>query len=190
MSLPKILFNTGRFVGGLALSFGANNTPAVPVTEATPLPVTSAADVIEVVLTLDTSGGYADGDVLADFQEVTNFVRALGGRALIQSITVVDKDDVGLAFDILTSRSAISLGTENAAPSISDANAVGVQRIVRIETTDYIDLGGCRVATRAPVGVVIEAASDTRSMWVGAIVRGAGTYSAAGLVLRFGVVWF
>lgn len=158
--------------------------------ETVPFLVGTPGDVVEVTLSLDTSI-YADGDVLADFQALAGAVRLVGGKALIQSVSVLDKDDQGVAFDILLSQTAISLGTENAAPSISDANAATVQRVCRIETTDYIDLGGCRIATKANIGLVVEAAIASTSLYVGAITRGGTpTYSAAGLVLRFGLVWF
>jgi hypothetical protein len=151
---------------------------------------TTPGDVIPVTLTLDTNA-YADGDVLADFQEVANFVRVNGGRALIQSITVLDKDDQGVAFDILTTASNKSLGAENGAPSISDADAEGVQRVTRIEASDYVDLGGCRIATKTNIGIMVEAGAASRSIYIGAITRGGTpTYSAAGLMLRIGVIWF
>lgn len=161
---------------------------SLPASEAVVGLVGTPGDVISVDLTLDTNA-YADGDVLADFQELTNFVRTVGGRGIIQSITVLDKDDQGLAFDILSSPSAVSLGAENAAPSISDTDAAGVQRVVRVETTDYIDLGGCKIATKTNIGLEIEAAADSRSVYIGAIIRGAGTYSATGIRLRFGLIW-
>jgi hypothetical protein len=157
--------------------------------EGEPAPrVLNPADVFDVVLTLDTSA-YADGDVMADFQQVTGFFPTAGGRALIQSVTVLDKADQGIAFDILTSRTAISLGTENSAPSISDTNAEGVQRLTRIETSDYIDLGGCRIATKVPIGLPVEAAAGSTSLWIATIIRGAGTYAADSVVLRIGVVY-
>lgn len=151
--------------------------------------VGTPGDVISVDLTLDTNP-YADGDVLADFQAVSNFVRVNGGRALIQSVTVLDKDDQGVAFDILSAPTGVSLGSENAAPTISDANAADVQRVLRVETTDYIDLGGCKVATKTNVGLVVEADAASRDIYIGAIIRGAATYGATGIRLRFGLIWF
>lgn len=157
--------------------------------ETTPFLVGTPGDVLDVTLSLDTAI-YADGDVLADFQAVTGFVRLVGGKALIQSITVLDKDDQGVAFDILTSQTGATLGAENAAPAITDANAATVQRLCRIETTDYIDLGGCRIATKTGIGLMVEAASDSTGIYIGAITRGGTpTYTAAGLVLRLGLIW-
>lgn len=153
------------------------------------LAVGTPGDVIPVTLSLDTSA-YADGDVHADFQEVTGFFSRAGGRALIQSVSVVDKDDQGIAFDILTTPLAVSLGTENSAPNISDTNAETVQRLTRVETSDYIDLGGVRVATKTGLGLMVEADVASTSLRIGTIIRGIGTYTASGVILRFGVIHF
>jgi hypothetical protein len=154
-----------------------------------PDPVVGLGDLIPLTLSLDTLA-YSDGDVLADMQALTDFLRAEGGRAIIQSLTVLDKDDQGVAFDVLVSPNANSLGSENSAPAISDANAEGLQRLCRVETSDYIDLGGCRLATVRNLGLVVEAAPGSTTLYVGAITRGGSpTYSAAGLILYFGVLW-
>lgn len=167
-----------------------NGSTGAPLgTDDYPLIAGTPGDVITVTCTLDTSA-YAAGDVLFDMQEVAGFMRENGGRAIIQSITVLDKDDQGVAFDIITSPNANSLGTENAAPSVSDANADGMQRLCRIEASDYIDLGGCKLATRTNLGLQVESGAASTSMYIGGITQGAPTHSASGLVLRIGVVRF
>lgn len=138
----------------------------------------------EVTLSADTSI-YASGDVLADFQEITGFFRAAGQCATIHSVTVIDEDDQGTALDLYVSRTGGSLGTENAAISISDANAREVQTLAVVATGDFVDLIGSRVATKIinpglPVG-----GGTSTSLWIGAVVRGGTpTYTASGLKLR------
>lgn len=170
-----------------ALDIASFTAPAVPLPTAAP---GTPGDVITVTLSTDTSA-YADGDILADLQAVGGFFRQPGGRALIQSVTVLDKADQGVALDLLTSPNPVSLGTENAAPSISDANADGLQRLCRVEAADYIDLGGCRLATKAGLGLLVEAAAGSTTLHLGAITRGGTpTYGAADVVLRLGVAHF
>lgn len=185
---------------GFATTGRASGTAPTLVSDAAPLPVTSLAtenvigqvgapgDLIDVTLTLDTLA-YADGDVMADTQTITNAVRVNGGRAVLQSVNVIDEDDVGQTFDIVFLDTNNSLGTENAAPSISDANARTILGRVRIDTGDYIDLGGVRIATKTGIGLVLEATGATRDLYVGTIIRGAGTYSASGVRLRLGLLW-
>lgn len=145
-------------------------------------------DGFEVTLSLDTSA-YADGDVLADTQTLTDAVRVAGGRALLHSLVVIDEDDQKQTFDLLFFSANRSLGTENAAPSISDANARDFLGSVRVSTGDYLDLGGVAVATVRNVGLFLEAAAGSRDLYLGAIVRGAATYTASGLRLRLGLLW-
>lgn len=150
--------------------------------------VLSPSDVLELTPTLETSA-YADGDLLFDATELANFVRANGKTALIQSITVIDKDDQKVAFDIFSAYETVDFGTVNSAPTISDADAAKVQRVCRVESADYIDLGGVAVATLTNIGLMVEPASASRSMFFAGVTRGAPTYSASGLVIRFGVLW-
>ena len=148
-------------------------------------------DVITFTATVETAA-YADGDLLFDATSVADFVRANGGRAIIQSITVYDKGDQGVAFDLFSSPVTVDFGTVNSAVSISDADAIlGVQRVCRVESSDYIDLGGVRVATLSNIGLVVEADSASRAIFLAGVTRGAPTYaSTSDLVFRIGLVWF
>jgi hypothetical protein len=155
------------------------------------LPRTVATYAQLAALTLDTAE-YATGDVLADTQEMANAVPANGGSAWIESVVVIDKDDQGAALDLVFMKTNVSLGTENAAVSISDADAAQILGIVSVAANDFVDLGGVRVATltkgsHPKLNVLIEAASDSRSVFVGAIARDTATYTASGIVLNIGV---
>lgn len=154
-----------------------------------PDPVVGLATIKTVTLSLDTNA-YADNDVLADMQEVTDFVRAEGGKALIYSVTVLDKDDQGQAMDIIISSGSGALGTENDAVSVSDANAEGMQAI-SIVAADYVDLINSQIATKTGINLVVEAAAGSTSIYVGAIVRsGTPTHTASGVQIRFGLLLY
>lgn len=147
------------------------------------------SDLLELTLTLDTSA-YADGDVLADTQALVNAVREGGGRAELKSVVVLDEDDQGIALDLVFLAANKSLGTENSAPSISDANARDIQGKVSIATGDYVDLGGARVATKTGIGLMLKSAEGSTTLYVAAITRGGTpTYTAAGLKLKLGFVF-
>ena len=76
-----------------------------------------------LTLSLDTSA-YANNDLLADTQELANAVKVNDGWGTIESLTVIDQDDQGQVFDVWILDANVTFGTENSAPSISDANAV------------------------------------------------------------------
>lgn len=160
--------------------------PGPFVNRDTILTVAGYTGLAEVTLSLDTVA-YADGDVLADTQEITNFFDVLGGSAKLTSVQVNDEDDQGTALDLIFLRSNVSLGTENAAPSITDANAREIIGRLSIATSDFIDLGGVRVATKSNVGLILSAAAGSNSLWIGAITRGGTpTYTAAGIRVKLG----
>lgn len=148
-------------------------------------------DVLSFTPTLDTNI-YAADDVLFDTTALAGMFRIAGGRALVQSLAVIDSDDQGVAFDLFFLQTNVTIGTFNGAPSISDANAVAscIRRICRVEASDYLDLGGCKVANKDGIGAMIEAAVGVTGGYLAAITRGGTpTYSASGLLLRLGLFW-
>ena len=169
------------------IEIGADGT-AADVSAANPVPITSQSTTMlaAVALSLDTSA-YADGDVLADTQAFTSVARANDVGFVLQSVVLVDKDDQGMGLDLVLLSANNSLGTENSAPNISDANAEAIQGMVQISTSDWYDLGGVRVAQRTNINLPLVPASGTTTLYVAAVSRGTGTYSASGITLRLGI---
>jgi len=142
--------------------------------------------IIDVTFSLDTSA-YASGDVLADTQILAACMRADDETGVLHSLTLVDKDDQGVAMKVLIFDANVSLGTENSAPSISDANAASIIGIIDIVAGDWVDLGGVRVCNLRNLGIVIQPATGTDDVYV-ALLNGTGTptFTASGIVGRFG----
>lgn len=141
----------------------------------------------EVTLTLDTSA-YADADVLADTQEITDAVRVDAGTGVILSLVVLDKDDQAQALDVVFLRTDVSIGTENDAVTVTDANADEILGIVEVAASDYIDLAISQLATMTGLYIVVDAAAVSTSLFVAAISRGTGTYTASGITLKIGLL--
>ena len=148
----------------------------------------SSNSIVQVTLSLDAGNVYADGDVLAATQEVASAVASSGGTCVLQSVTVLDKDDQGEDMDIYLLSANVAMGTENDAASISDANAAKIQAIVPVYGVHYFDAGGCQLASLTPgdagIGAVLSPDSGT-SLYVAVVSRGTGTYTASGVVLSF-----
>lgn len=145
----------------------------------------------EVALTptLDTNP-YAAGDVLWDTVAIPLATRANDAKSFLIGFEINDEDDQAAAQVELYFFSAnVSLGTFNAAPSISDANARNLLGKVIVNSTDFIDLGGVKVANKclSDIGLplLVSPASGTQSVYVAAITRGTPTQTAAGIKLRF-----
>lgn len=164
----------------------ANEVDLVLGSSAIPL-LSATASFVDVTLSLDTSA-YAVGDVLAATQEIVNAVPSTGGATALHSLLVLDKDDLGLGLDLVFLDANVSIGTENAAVSITDADAARILGVVPVAAGDFVDLGGCRVATLKGIGLALRADIASRSIYVAAISRGTGTYTAAGISLRLGFI--
>lgn len=146
--------------------------------------------VLEATLSLDTSA-YAAGDVLAatqafdtgynDFMEST-------GTAILQNVQVFDFDDQGIGLTLLFLRSNVSVGTENSAMSITDANSKEIVAKVTIAATDFKDLGGQQLAEITNISKVVKTASGGHGLFIAAMGDGTATYSAAGVFVRAGLL--
>lgn len=135
---------------------------------------------LTLTLSLDTNI-YASGDVLAATQEVPGWAAAnASAQNFLQSLVLIDADDQKAAMDLVFFASNVSLGTENAACSIGDTDALQCIGTVPIETTDYLDLGGVAVATVRNIGLSLL----TSTLYVAARSRGTPTHSASGLTLK------
>lgn len=154
----------------------------------TPVASVGKTAVFDVTLVLDT-GAYAAGDLLFVTQQLNGILRVADGTGVIQAIQIIDQDDNGAAFDLYFLSANVSMGTINAAPSISDANAVNLHGPISVATTDYKDLGGVKVANIRNIGLPVKAVSGTDDLYI-AGVNGAGTptYTASGIKLRISVL--
>jgi hypothetical protein len=134
---------------------------------------------------LQDTAAYADGDTLFDFIAIPGSSFPYGTR--LDTITVLDEDDQGVALDLMFAAGYVLLGTLNAAPSITDANARAItEPPVSIATGDYIDNGGNRLAGLRNVGLVF---GPSTVIFVAGVTRGGTpTYTAAGLKFKFGFV--
>jgi hypothetical protein len=144
-------------------------------------------EIIDVTLSLDTNA-YADGDVLAATQEVTGFFDAKNAVRKLTSVVVIDEDDQRVALDLVFLNANVALGTENAAASITDANARSCLGFLSVATGDYIDVGGAGIATVRGRELMLKSAADSTSLFLAAITRGGTpTYTASGIKLKLGV---
>lgn len=139
---------------------------------------------VGVTFSLDTNA-YADGDLVADTQALALAARKNGEFTTLETIVLVDKDDQKAAVTLVFVEDDTSLGTENAAPTISDANAVKIIGHVKVVAGDYVDVGGASVAVVRNIKLKMKTLPTSRTIYVGIISNGTPTYSAAGLVGSF-----
>lgn len=158
--------------------------PSDPVERAVDFTVPETFD---VVLSTDTSA-YVAGDVLADTQLLGTIMSASGQSRILYSVKLTDADDQGAALDLYFLSSSVSMGTENSAPSISDANAREILGFVSVAASDWKDLGGVRVANPTIPPIILTAAATSRDIYLAAITQGTPTHTASGLSVKVGVI--
>jgi hypothetical protein len=154
-------------------------------------PVTSGGVSALRIITMSTdTGAYASGDLIADTQQYDAFFRVANGTGVINTITVTEKDAQGAAIYIIIHRTSTSMGTENSAPNISDANLVaGIQHIIAVATTDYVTVSGTKIATLKNLGLPVMAVSGTDDLYISILnSTGTPTYASGEIQLALGVL--
>jgi hypothetical protein len=179
----------GIIATGTAGSASATVLTVQGVASMTPVASVGKSNVVSVTLSTDTAA-YASGDLIADTQQIDAFFRVADGTGVINSINIIDEDAQGVALYIIFMSTSTSLGTENSAPNISDANlTAGFQGIVAVATTDYVTVSGTKVATIKNIGLPVKAASGTDDLYIAVLnATGTPTFTAAGLEMRIGVL--
>lgn len=144
---------------------------------------------ISVTPTLDTSA-YASGDVFVATTAIPGSARGGGQPSTLVGITLLDKaDQSAFACNVLFYRSNVSVGTINAAPSISDANNENFEGLIPINAGDWVDVGGSKIVnkTATDVGMPLGVRGDSTNKCYFAIIAVGtpGTYSADSLIVTF-----
>lgn len=152
-----------------------------------------AVDLIDVTLTTDAEA-HADNDVIAQSIEIPNAVAVTGGSAIIQSIMVLDEDDEAPTVELLFSQVNTAITDDEGEAignNVSDLDATFRSFLGAVTVSNYSDLVDAQIGIKSNIGLVVKAASDSRSIYVHAINRSGGTYTPAAttdLKLRIGIV--
>ena len=142
-------------------------------------------DVVPVVLNSDA---YDAGDTLFDTTAIPYAAPQAGAPTMLQSVTAIDLDDQAAAVMTLWFLdSNVAFGTADAAPSITDANAIFLQGSLAIPSASFLDVGGSKVAYVGNLGLILKPAAGTQTVYFAATTAGTPTQTtAAGLRFRFG----
>ena len=136
-----------------------------------------------------TTNACSDGEIIWDNEKLENLVAVKGGSCILQSVSILDDDDHGGAIDLVFFNASSSLGTEGSAVSVADG-AVPDAILGVVNISNYFDGINWKFWHKENIGLVLKADSDSRDIYVGAVNRSGGplTYTAAGLLLKVGVV--
>jgi len=144
----------------------------------------NAIALLTLTPTLDTNA-YTAGDVLFATASIGNAARANDKGFEIKQISVVDKADQAAAdLELFFFRTNVTSGAVNGAPSISDSDAANLLGYCKILSTEFIDLGDVKVASKS-VAIAAVPTSGARTLYCFGMTGGTGTYAASDIVINF-----
>ena len=150
-------------------------------------------DLIDVTLTT-VAAAISNNEVISQSIEIPNAVAVNGGSAIIQSVMLLDEDDEAPTMELLFSQSntAITNALSNVIGSgISPLDEVFRNLLGSTVVSDWSDIADAQMGVKKNIGLVIKAASDSKSIYVHTINRSGGDYTPAAttdLKLRIGIV--
>ena len=142
---------------------------------------------VTVTPTVLNADAYDVGDVLFATTEIPLATGPLGQPCLLDSILILEGADQTAA--IITTfffDSNVTFGAADAAPSITDADAVSSLGQYAMATANYVDVGASKLAYAPNLNIPIRSIAGTRSIYFSAISAGTPTLATGSLVYRFG----
>lgn len=144
---------------------------------------------------------YSSGDVLGSVLEIKNAVAGGGCCAILESLVVIDLANQKSAIDIVffTDNPANSIGADNAAYALNDADASKIAGRFSVAAADYVSSSTTNAeATERAIGLLLQAGPVTplagaqnknTSLFMAVISRGTPTYgSASDLMIKVGLL--
>ena len=123
---------------------------------------------------------YTAGDQVGSQFTFAGAVRASGATGTLVGAVLLDKNDIIGAYDLVLTRSTITLASDNAAYAISDTDAEAVLGIIQF--AGAFDIGNNRVAVAQGLAIPIDSA--TTDIFGGLICRTGHTFFTAATDLR------
>ena len=132
---------------------------------------------------------YASGDQLGAIGRIQNAINLEGGSSKLLSLTLQDKaDQTAIQLEVLLWSRSVTLATDNAAVSISDADSDYFLGRVSIVTDDWEDIGGVKVATKTGLHIPLQSSNGSKDIYFSLVSKGTPTFgTASDLVLKFGI---
>ena len=135
--------------------------------------------VITVTATTLATATFAVHKVISQSIEIPNAVMELGGTSLIKSVAVLDEGVTGLSglgIDIYFSSSNDNITEALNKPigeDIADLDAVlrNMQGFVSFLKTEFVELIDCDFAIKTGVDLMVQSASDSRSIYMHVVNR-------------------
>jgi hypothetical protein len=145
-----------------------------------------------------TAASYTTGKVMGVPTKFANISTEPGALGILESLVLVDKEDVSLGIDIfLFNQLPTSQGADTATFALSAAESVNCLGVVSVASTDYKASSVVGIATKANLQLILsplqqtKASAGGRDIYAVAVARASITFSNVGsLWLRLGIRQF
>lgn len=126
------------------------------------------------------------GDVVTATVELEGCVRDGLRPAILDQVMIIDKaDQTAAAMTLFILNADVEVGAIDAAPDITDAEVeAALVAIIPIASTDFIDVGGAKVACIRNLGAICKAVDGSTSLYASLASAGTPTYGATSNVLH------
>lgn len=135
---------------------------------------------VKTVIPTITAGAYSANDDIGGLQTVSNFFQSPGQVARIENISYVDIDGQAVAFNFFFHKNPATIPADNAAWSVSDADAILIQGFsVTGTATPNLLTPSQTFYTGAPASILLpqNVSSVDRNLYFSLRTTGTPTYS-------------
>lgn len=176
----------GAFWQRIKVGVGADGF-ATDVSDANPVPVKGSVRVVKLAPTV-TAGAYSAGDVVGGELTLSNALRATDGSGVLHSLLVYTEDGETPELYVLIFDSAPGAAlADNAAYAWTSGDWDKLLGVVRVQSFDYLTIGGDGVASLTGLALPVKGAAGTADLYAYVVCVGTPTFSAAtDLTLLFG----
>ena len=160
--------------------------PGVPVELDQIIPVVGKIVTRTVVVPGVGTGAHAANDVVGIPFQIPDLVRVTGGGGVIGTVTLIETTTNSIATELWLFDRQIASAADDAAHSISDADAAFCVGVISI--TSYTTSALNSVGVASGTNIAFNTMANSRSLWGLLVTRGAPTYAAGGIALKVSVV--
>ena len=138
----------------------------------------------QLEVTTDTTA-YAVGDVILPAEKLGDVTLRAASGAMLTNLSVADVDEVSPGLDFHFFSSEVSVGSGNAAFTVTDSDAEHYCGKSTVTSADYVDEGAFTFAAEDSLSLAIVSGGENSDVWVVITATAAVTFtSTAGLYVN------
>ena len=188
-TMGAIVVRFRRTAGSGTVSFSVSNSNIAEILAASAGGSVITLKNIDLTLSLETAQ-YVANDLFEDTRTLTDAVGVVDAPGYLVKIVVTDEQDqAAAAMEVVLMDQTSTVGTQGIAVAISKELSRNILGIVKIEASNWVDIGAEKVATltfqNSILPLTVSPASGTRNVGVAFITRGTPTNLADGVRARF-----